>query len=112
MASCRRFEQVIGSTAQFYKKSQLSLTRNFLKENQDYILNIRRNFGTIVLREMSLSTNSKFFQILLKMMGKIGSKLLELEAYNCTGNPDSLSKLVKLAGNIRRLKFYQLQLKH
>ncbi len=99
MLVCKRFEDVIGSSPQFYKDKTLTLNDQFLEDPASE--KIRRYFGSVECWNKS----GQNFPRVLKIVEHLGPKLLKLIIGEAKMDDAKLVKLCNSANNIKELHF-------
>jgi hypothetical protein len=103
MATCKRFEGLIGHTHQFYKNFELELTQQKIAANPDRWKNIQRKFGFVKI--VGISQEPKIVEI----MKRIGANVMEVQLDDLQVTDVVFLELMKLLSNLRELTISGLE---
>jgi hypothetical protein len=106
---CKKINLVICTDVHLYGKFKLSLDHTNAKEVANYLPKIQRNFGVCALEGINFGPRGHHCKSILKILGKIGSKTLELRINNCQFTNSKFSELLKLAGFLKVLRLDTLK---
>jgi hypothetical protein len=110
MATCKRFEGLIGQTHQFYKKFKFCYDQEKSQESED-LQQIRRRFQILEIsggRTRKLE-NNPLRQSVLEYLETIGADILKIKLHNLTFNKAVFLESTKPLPNARELEISEIQ---
>jgi hypothetical protein len=108
MATCKRFEGLIGNTHQFFKNFKIRFDQEQIleaKEIHKFLGNIQRGFGIV---EIS-GGNKLLSPPILELVKKIGADILKIEFQKLTICKEDFLELMKTLKRVEELKIGELQ---
>jgi hypothetical protein len=100
MATCKRFERLIGQTHQFYKNFKLNWNELRIEAKAHHCKKIQRRFGSVrIFGTLFISQDSRIMEI----VKRIGENVIDLHLDSLQTSDTVFLKLMKLLSDLREL---------
>lgn len=110
MRTCLRFEALIGSSPELYRKLMLKLTSENLNKTRSSLWNVRRRFGTVSLHKLDL-INRNNFSLVQHLFEVIGACVISLQIDGCKISKTTFHQMLQLVENVREIKLVSIEYK-
>jgi hypothetical protein len=100
MATCKRFERLIGYTHQFYKNFQLDWNEAEISVTPQFSRNIQRKFGSVTINGNLYKNHSSRIMEIIK---RIGANVIEVQLNDLQVTDTVFLKLMKFLSDVREL---------
>jgi hypothetical protein len=105
MATCKRFEQLIGQSKPLTQDMRLKLNGKILnsQRNVEFISNISRKFGEIQLEAFDFLNQPDHLVVLLELLEKIGKGVKSLKLFSVKISNNSFLEKIERVSNLESL---------
>jgi hypothetical protein len=107
MATCKKFEGLIGQTHQFYKNFKFRCDQEKSQESEEDFVNIRRKFEIVEIFRIFLVRDA-FLRPILEILKKIGPDILKIKLIDLAFHKREFLESMKALPNVREFKIYKI----
>jgi hypothetical protein len=112
MATCNRFERLIGQTHQFYKNFKFCYDQKDLQKTEEtqYLKQIRRRFGIVEIFGGSVRNKESFLRRpILGFLKKHGGDILKIKFDSLTLNESDFLEVMKFVTEVEELEMSEVE---